>query len=98
MDPETQQELLEKVGSRYKLVSLVQKRMRELVRGLPPLAEGDPQDPWDLVVNEILGDKVQLVTGEEAEKIRKELMGREGEEAAALPGKHGAAQAAEKKK
>ena len=98
MDPVTQQKLLEKLGGRYKLVTLIQKRLRELVSGMPPLVEGDPQDLWGTVVREILDDKVQLITGEEAKRLRKELAGREAEELPASSGKAPAPAKSEGKK
>ncbi|MBI3830244.1 MAG: DNA-directed RNA polymerase subunit omega [Planctomycetes bacterium] len=80
MEPELLDKLLTKVGSKFKLVSLYQKRMRELVRGLPPLTETDTMDPWDIAAKEILNNKVDLIIGEEAERIRRDIAAREAEE------------------
>ena len=100
MDPQTQVKLLAKMGGRFKLVSLVQKRQRELMRGLPPLVvvEATPHDLWRIVTQEILEDKVQLVTGEEAERLRKEQAAREAEAAPALGHKGAAAEEKDKPK
>ena len=81
MDPKMQDRLLAKVGGKFKLAVLIQKRMRELVRGMPPLAlHDDPTDLWGIVSKEIMEDKVDLITGEAAEKIRREIAVREAEE------------------
>lgn len=72
--------LLDKVGGKYKLVTLYQRRMRELQRGLPRLADVDSQNIWDIVSTEILQSKVDLLMGEEAEQMRKDLALREAEE------------------
>jgi len=82
MEPQVLEGLLKRVGGKFKLVSLYQKRMRELVRGLPPLAQTDTNDIWDVAAKEIVDGKVELIVGEEAEKLRKEAAAREAEEAA----------------
>jgi DNA-directed RNA polymerase subunit K/omega len=74
--------LLAKVGGKYKLVTLYQKRMRELQRGLPRLVEVESGNMWDVVSKEIMTSKVDLIMGEEADTMRKELALREAEEAA----------------
>jgi hypothetical protein len=93
MEPRTQDQLLVKVGGKYKLVSLFQKRMRELIGGLPPLVTGDVSDIWATVTAEVLTDKVALVTGEEAERLRKETPAKDAAEAPALPAAAAAAEA-----
>ena len=82
MEPKELETLLGKVGGKYKLVSLFQKRMRELQRGLPRLVEVDSSSVWEVVSTEIMTSKVDLVMGAEAEQMRKELAQREAEEAA----------------
>lgn len=93
MNPETLDSMLTKVGGKFKLVALYQKRMRELVRGLPPLVECESMDPWDLAAKEILNTKVELIVGEEAEKIRREIAAREAEESPQDKKKDGGASA-----
>lgn len=82
MEPKELETLLKKVGGKYKLVSLFQKRMRELQRGLPKLSELETANLWEVVSNEVMTGKVDLVMGEEAKQMRKELEQREAEEAA----------------
>jgi DNA-directed RNA polymerase subunit K/omega len=88
MDAVVHGRLLEKVWGKYHLATLLQKRMRELISGSPPMVPApDPGDLWDIVAREILNDKVNLLTGEEADKLRKELAAREAESAQASNGK-----------
>ena len=82
MEAKELESLLAKVGGKYKLVTLFQKRMRELQRGLPRLIETDATNPWDVVAKEISDGKVDLIMGEEAEQMRKEVAQREVEELA----------------
>jgi DNA-directed RNA polymerase subunit K/omega len=82
MEAKELEQLLAKVGGKYKLVTLYQKRMRELQRGMPRLIEGNEGSMWDVVSREIMTSKVDLLMGEEAETMRKELALREAEELA----------------
>ncbi|HEY3322697.1 MAG TPA: DNA-directed RNA polymerase subunit omega [Planctomycetota bacterium] len=80
MEPRELETLLTKVGGKFKLVTLFQKRMRELQRGLPKLIETDATNPWEVVALEVSTSKVDLIMGEEAEQMRKETAMREAEE------------------
>lgn len=53
------EEIFNKVGGRFKLAALVQKRMAELLQGSRPLIE-DTSDMtlMEIVVQEILQDKI----------------------------------------
>src|SRR5262245_51082656 len=82
MEARELESLLAKVGGKYKLVTLFQKRMRELQRGLPRLVESESTNLWDVVSKEVFDNKVDLVMGSEAEQMRKELAQRESEELA----------------
>jgi len=81
MEAHELEQLLNKVGGKFKLVVLCQKRMRELQRGLPKLVLTDSSNQWEVVSKEIMGSKVDLMMGEEADQMRKELAARESEEA-----------------
>lgn len=63
-------ELAKKAGGRFRLVALVQKRMRELQKGLPPLVERKPT-LFETVLEEVRTGAIWLATGEEAEKLRE---------------------------
>jgi DNA-directed RNA polymerase subunit omega len=91
MEPQQLESLLNKVGGKFKLVSLVQKRMRELQRGLLRLVVTTDNNVLDIVSAEIMESKVDLIMGEEAELMRKELALRDAEE-------EGAADAAKSEK
>ena len=82
MEPRELETLLTKVGGKFKLVTLYQKRMRELQRGLPKLVLCDTNDLWDVVSKEINDSKVDLIMGEEAAQMRKDLAARESEDLA----------------
>lgn len=76
MKPRELDELLKKVKGRYRLVTLFQKRMRELKRDMPvlvELAEGEKPSLEEIVRQEVSRGKVELVTGPEADKMRAEL-------------------------
>ena len=59
MDYRRFDECVLKVGGRFKLSVLVQKRVRELVRGAQPLIVVEGKfNPLDVAMEEILSDKV----------------------------------------
>jgi len=54
-------EIVQKVGGRFKLTALIQKRMLELMDGARPLVERKPnQTDLEVVVDEILQDKIAI--------------------------------------
>ena len=60
-----EEEIVNKVGGRFKLSTLMQKRMIQLNQGSRPLVEIDSQDKMQIVLQEILQDKIYLdMTGE----------------------------------
>lgn len=63
-------EIVNKVGGRFKLSALIQKRMIELMEGGRPLIEDtEGMTPMEIVVQEIKQDKIILdVTGDEKKK------------------------------
>ena len=51
--------LINKVGGRFKLTALVQKRLKELVQGARPLIEDtEGKTMLEIVIQEILRDKI----------------------------------------
>jgi DNA-directed RNA polymerase subunit omega len=52
--------IVNKVGGRFKLSALIQKRLVALNRGNKPLVEVTTKNPMEIVVAEILGDKIYL--------------------------------------
>mgnify|MGYP002622892559 CR=1 FL=1 len=53
------EDLVNKVGGRFKLSSLIQKRMRELMMGARPLVEPGKMTPMEIVVKEIIDGKLE---------------------------------------
>ncbi|MGA1202875.1 MAG: DNA-directed RNA polymerase subunit omega [Planctomycetota bacterium] len=61
LDSEIEDQLILKVGGKLRLTSLMQKRLVELKRGARPLVEVEnPRDLQDVVIHEILEDKIEL--------------------------------------
>ncbi|MBA4031152.1 MAG: DNA-directed RNA polymerase subunit omega [Planctomyces sp.] len=52
--------IVRKVGGRFKLSTLIQKRMVALNRGARPLVEIQTKNPMEVVIQEILQDKIFL--------------------------------------
>jgi DNA-directed RNA polymerase subunit omega len=79
------EEIVRKVGGRFKLAALVQRRMTELLQGSRPLIENtENMTMMEIVVQEILHDKITIDTSydrkrdllaeqrvEEAERLRE---------------------------
>jgi DNA-directed RNA polymerase subunit omega len=57
-----EEEIVRKVGGRFKLSTLIQKRMVQLNQGSRPLVESKSQDKMAIVLEEILQDKIYLDT------------------------------------
>ena len=54
-------EIVHKVGGRFKLTALIQKRMLELMDGARPLVEHDSHmTDQEIVIQEILQDKIAI--------------------------------------
>ncbi len=53
-------DIINKVGGRFKLSALIQKRMLEIMQGSRPLIEDtDGKTPMEIVVEEIMQDKIE---------------------------------------
>jgi DNA-directed RNA polymerase subunit omega len=57
--------IVNKVGGRFKLSTLIQKRLVALNQGHRPLVETSSHDKMEIVVQEILQDKIYLDTSNE---------------------------------
>ena len=53
-------EIVHKVGGRFKLTALIQKRMLELMDGARPLVERYNMTDLEVVIQEILQDKIAI--------------------------------------
>ena len=69
-------DIVNKMGGRFKLSALIQKRMIELMEGGRPLIEDtEGMSPMEIVVQEIKQDKITLdATGNEKKKPATELL------------------------
>ena len=65
LDIDIEEALITKVGGKFKLTVLIQKRMVELNRGGRPMIKSDAKTLRRLVCEEILQDKVALAPREE---------------------------------
>ena len=62
LDEFKEENIVNKVGGRFKLSSLIQKRLVQLNRGARPLVELPTNDPMQIVVQEIMQEKIFLDT------------------------------------
>ncbi len=66
------EEIIKKVGGRFKLTALVQRRLGELVQGARPLIEDiEGRTTLEIVMQEILQDKISIDDGTIAEDVDK---------------------------
>lgn len=65
LDELREEELINKVGGRFKLSTLIQKRLVQLKQGSRALVELDTHDKMAVVLQEILQDKIYLDTSRE---------------------------------
>jgi DNA-directed RNA polymerase subunit omega len=62
-------DIIRKVGGRFKLTSLIQKRWLELMRGSRPLVDPTGKTEMEIVMEEILQGKIDI--DYEASKLAK---------------------------
>tara|TARA_B100000809_G_scaffold212367_1_gene216308 strand:- start:1335 stop:1706 length:372 start_codon:yes stop_codon:yes gene_type:complete len=77
LDINTEEKLVQMVGGKFKLTSLIQKRIVELNRGAPPLVEFEDNDEPSLkqiVIKEILEGKIELAAPEELDQALQEAV------------------------
>jgi DNA-directed RNA polymerase subunit omega len=67
-----EEEIVNKVGGRFKLSTLIQKRLVQLNAGSRPLVDVDSQDRMHIVLQEVLQDKIYLDSSHEV-KITGDL-------------------------
>ena len=53
-------EIVNKVGGRFRLTALIQKRLAELIDGSRPLVERDGMSDLEVVIEEIMQDKISI--------------------------------------
>ena len=77
LDIDTEEELVQMVGGKFRLTSLIQKRIVELNRGAAPLVEFEDNDEPTLkqiVIKEILEGKIGLAEPEELDQALQEAV------------------------
>ena len=62
IDELREEEIVKKVGGRFKLSTLIQKRLVALNAGARPLVNSKNEDTMEIVIQEILEDKIFLDT------------------------------------
>jgi DNA-directed RNA polymerase subunit omega len=60
IDALKEEQIVNKVGGRFKLSTLIQKRLAAINAGARPLVDFDTKDKMEIVVQEILQDKIFL--------------------------------------
>ena len=54
------EEIVAKAGGRFKLCALIQRRLEQLIDGARPLIERDGRSDLELVIEEIMQDKITI--------------------------------------
>lgn len=60
LDELKEEDIVKKAGGRFKLTTLIQKRMVALNRGAKQLVEIQTKNPMEVVIQEIIQDKIFL--------------------------------------
>ncbi len=63
-----EEQIIRKVGGRFKLSTLIQKRMVQLSQGARPLINTHEEDKMAIVLQEILQDKIYLDSSDEVKQ------------------------------
>ena len=58
-------QLIVKLGGRFKFTALVQHRIRELMEGARPLVERDGRSDFEIAVQEIVEEKIKFDLSED---------------------------------
>ncbi|MFM1803710.1 MAG: hypothetical protein RL136_589 [Planctomycetota bacterium] len=53
-------EIVEKLGGRFKLTALIQRRLGEIIDGARPLVDRNGRSDLELVIEEIMQEKITL--------------------------------------
>lgn len=59
-------EIVNKVGGRFRLTALIQRRLGELIDGARPLVDRNGMSDLEIVIEEILQDKIAIDDGTDA--------------------------------
>jgi len=62
------EEIVDKFGGRFRMTAVIQRRLIQLMEGARPMVEREGRTDLELVVQEILEDKIEIVEeGESAD-------------------------------
>ena len=64
--------IVNKVGGRFRLSALIQKRLTMLNHGSPPLVEAEGLTAMEIVLREIATDKILMGESGEVERVENE--------------------------
>lgn len=53
-------EIVNKLGGRFKLTALIQRRLAELIEGARPLVDRNGRSDFEVVIEEIMQDKITI--------------------------------------
>jgi len=67
-----EEQIVNKVGGRFKLSTLIQKRLVALNKGARPLIESKSDDKMQIVIQEIIQDKIYLDTESNVRIVSRE--------------------------
>ena len=56
-------EIVQKVGGRFRLTALIQKRLAQIIDGARPLVERNGMSDLEVVIEEIMQDKITINAG-----------------------------------
>jgi DNA-directed RNA polymerase subunit omega len=73
LDELKEEHIVNKVGGRFKLSTLIQKRLVQLNQGSRPLVSSRTTDKMKIVLQEILEDKIYLDTSNEVRATAPQL-------------------------
>jgi len=73
-----EEEIIDKVGGRFKLSTLIQKRLVQLNSGSRALVEMDSSDRMKTVLQEILQEKIYLDSSDEVRITGEETASQDG--------------------
>ena len=63
--------IVEKLGARFKLTALIQRRLAEIIEGSRPLVDRNGRSDLEVVIDEIMQEKITLeIDPEHIEKMR----------------------------
>jgi DNA-directed RNA polymerase subunit omega len=69
-----EEQIVNKVGGRFKLSTLIQKRLVALNKGARPLVDMNTPDKMQIVIQEIIQDKIYLDTESNVRIVGEESM------------------------